>query len=115
MLWWLWIAARELAVTGSKFSKPRTGAALTAIALCGALLLGGCGRDTDTSEKLAATNAAAVRAEKAAERAEAALAKIEKAGQPVVIDAEPDATEDAQDAAIADQNEPPAADADVKG
>ncbi|MFM5923921.1 MAG: hypothetical protein ACKOPG_07025 [Novosphingobium sp.] len=102
-------------MTGSKFSKPRTGAALTAIALCGALLLGGCGRDVDNSEKLAAANAAAARAERAAERAETALAKIEKSGQPTVIEAEPDATEDAQDTEVADQNEPPAPDADVKG
>ena len=79
-----------------------------ALLLGGATLLGGCsGRDTSGAEQLAAMNAAAARAEKAATRAEEALAKIEKAGQPAVVEADPDSTEDAEDAAIAAENEPP--------
>lgn len=80
----------------------------TALLLAGStILLGGCGRDTSGAEQLAAMNAAATRAEKAAERAEQALAKIEKAGQPVMVDAEPEATEEPEDTAVADANEPP--------
>jgi NAD(P)-dependent dehydrogenase (short-subunit alcohol dehydrogenase family) len=88
---------------------------ITAALLGGALLLGGCsGRDAEAAEQLAEMNVVAARAEKAAERAEAALAKIEKAGQPQVVEADPDSTEDAEDAAIAAENEPLSTEPEIK-
>ncbi|HEX4848093.1 MAG TPA: hypothetical protein VFV30_08110 [Novosphingobium sp.] len=94
-------------------TKPGASLALTAVA---AVLLAGCsGRDSESAEKVAAINAASARAEAAAKRAEEAAAKIEKATAPTVIEVDPDATEDAEDAAIAEQNEPVAPDADIKG
>jgi hypothetical protein len=88
---------------------PKAGSLVAVLLLAGMLALGGCsGRDTSGSEQLAAINAATARAEKAATRAEEALAKIEKAGLPQVVEADPDSTEDAEDAAIAAENEPPA-------
>ncbi len=96
------------------FRKPGPLAA-AATALLATALLGGCsGRDVAGAEKLAAINAAAERAEKAAVRAEAAAAKIEKANQPTVIEADPEATEDAEDAALAAENEPASTEPDVK-
>ena len=67
------MSPRELSVSRAsiQFSKP--GQMVAAVALIGSALLSGCsGRDTAAAEKLAATNAAAERAEKAAVRAEAA-------------------------------------------
>ena len=94
---------------------PKAGPMVTAAALVATALLGGCsGRDTAGSEKLAGINAAAERAEKAALRAEAAAEKVEKATQPTVIEADPDATDDADDAALAAENEPQPNEPDVK-
>ena len=94
---------------------PKAGPMAAAAALVATALLGGCSsRDTAGAEKLAAVNAAADRAEKAAVRAEAAAAKIEKAGQSTVIEADPDSTEDAEDAALAAENEPASIEPDVK-
>jgi hypothetical protein len=109
------MSPRELSVSRAsiQFSKP--GQMVAAVALIGSALLSGCsGRDTAAAEKLAATNAAAERAEKAAVRAEAAAAKLDKAGQPTVIEADPEATEDADDAALAAENEPASTEPDVK-
>jgi hypothetical protein len=97
-----------LAVIGSNQFKPGVGAVLAALALSSAALLGGCSsRDTETSEKAAAATAAATRAEQAALRAESAAAKAEKASQPQVVEGDPNADDDAQDQAIAAENEPP--------
>lgn len=86
-----------------------------AVALAATALLGGCsGRDTEGAEKLASINAAADRAEKAAVRAEAAAAKLEKLAEPTVIDADAEATEDAEDASLAKDDEPPPIEPDVK-
>jgi hypothetical protein len=101
-------------VSGSHHPFLKAGRLATTLLLGSALLLGGCGRDTDGAEKLAEMNAAALRAEKAAERAEAAASKAEKASQPQVIEADPDATEDAEDAAVAAQNEPLSTEPDIK-
>lgn len=100
---------------GSNILFPKAGPLVAAAALAVTALLGGCsGRDTAEAEKLAAINAAADRAEKAAVRAETAAAKLDKAGQPTVIEADPDATEDAEDAALAAENEPASTEPDVK-
>lgn len=56
--------------------KARTIAAVLTAGFVSSLLAGCSGRDTDAAEKLAATNAAAARAETAAKRAEAAAAKL---------------------------------------
>lgn len=101
-------------MTGSNHFQPRAGAALAALLLAAGTLAGCSGRDADATEKLAAANAAAERAEKAALRAEQAWAKIEKAGQPQVVEVDPNATEDAEEAAIAAQNEPVDPEADIK-
>lgn len=102
-------------MSGSNIHFPKVGPMVSSAALIAVLLLGGCsGRDAAGAEKLAAVNAAADRAEKAAVRAEAAAAKIEKAGQPTVIEADPDATEDAQDAAVAEEDQPQSTEPDVK-
>lgn len=94
---------------------PKPGPVVAAATLMALALLGGCsGRDTAGAEKLAAVNSAADRAEKAAVRAEAAAAKVEKANQPTVIEADPDSTEDADDAALAAENEPASTEPDVK-
>jgi len=85
----------------------RAGPIAASLLLGSALLLGGCsGRDTSAAEKVAQINAAAERAEKAALRAEAAAAKIEKLNQPTVIEADPDATEDAADADLTEDTNP---------
>lgn len=100
----------ELPVTQAKIIKTKTGALLLSGAAL--LVLGGCsGRDTAGSESLAAMNAAAERAEKAADRSEAAWTKIEKA---IVPEADPDATEDAADAAEADVEGPVSTEPDIK-
>ncbi len=92
---------------GSNVLYPKSGPMLAAAALAALALLGGCsGRDTAGAEKLAGINAAADRAEKAAVRAEIAAAKVEKANQPTVIEADAEATDDAEDAAVAAENEP---------
>lgn len=101
-------------MSGSHHPVTKAGRLAAALLLGSALMLGGCGRDTDGAEKLAEINAATLRAEKAAERAEAAAAKVEKAGQPQVIEADPEATEDAEDAAIAAENEPLSTEPEVK-
>jgi len=93
--------------------KPRAVAAFASL-MVAAVTLSGCDRDTSAAKQLAAANAAAERAEKAALRAEVALEKIEKANQPQVIEVDPNATEDAEDAAVAEQNEPADPAADVK-
>ncbi len=63
------------------------------------LVLGGCsGRDIETAEKIATANAAADRAELAATRAEKAASTVERANAPVVVEGDPEATEDAEDA-----------------
>jgi hypothetical protein len=101
----------ELPVTGSKANKSKAGIVLLGTAIV-VLMLGGCsGRDAEGSEKLAAINAATARAEKAAERAETALAKIEKA---TLAEADPDATDDAADAVEADVDGPVSTDPDIK-
>lgn len=56
---------------------PRTG--MLAVAVAAGLLTGCAGRDAESAERIAEMNAAAVRAEKAAERAEAAVAKLQNA------------------------------------
>lgn len=94
---------------------PKTGPMAAVAALAAVALLGGCsGRDSAGAEKLAAMNAAADRAEKAAVRAETAAAKIDKAAQPTVIEADVEPTEDAEDAAVAAENEPLSTEPDVK-
>lgn len=57
---------------------PRLTSAISALALaCATLALGGCSdRDTLLSEKVAAADAAAIRAVQAAERAEAAVRQV---------------------------------------
>lgn len=86
---------------------------VAAVALSAALLLGGCS-DRDAAEQLAATNAAAARAEQAAQRAEAAAAKLDKAGQSTVVEADPGAAENADDAGLANDDEPASTEPDVK-
>ena len=93
-------------VIATKENRSRAGTLLAALLAGSSLLLAGCsGRDTNGAEKIAAAQDAAARAEKAAERAEAAAAKIEK-GQTTVVEAEPDATDDAGDAAVAAEDKP---------
>jgi hypothetical protein len=84
-------------VSGSKHAQPKAGRLALAIALIAAPLLSACsGRDTGTAEKVAAAQQAATRAEQAAERAEKAAAKL-NAGQPTVVDAEPEPDPEPQD------------------
>ena len=52
---------------------------MLAVAVAAGLLTGCDGRDAESAERIAEMNAAAVRAEKAAERAEAAVAKLQNA------------------------------------
>jgi hypothetical protein len=105
---------QELSVSRASILFGKTGPLVAAVALGATALLGGCsGRDVAGAEKLAAINAAADRAEKAAVRAEAAATKIEKAGQ-TVIEADVEPTEDAEDASLADENEPASTEPDVK-
>ena len=67
----------------------KTGVTLAGLALFCTLLAGCSGRDTETAEKLAAMEQLVLRAEKAAERAEAAAKKA--GAQPAaVIEAEPE-------------------------
>ncbi|MBA4160523.1 MAG: hypothetical protein C0515_00215 [Novosphingobium sp.] len=82
-----------------------------AIVLAALPLLSACsGRDTDTAEKVAAAQQAATRAEQAAERAEQAAAKL-NAGQPTVVDAEPEPDPEPQDPAAGDQDDQPKSEA----
>lgn len=83
---------------------PNCRTALAATVLASSILLGGCSsRDTVLGEKLAAADAAAVRAEKAADRAEDAAGKLDRQPAEVVeLDAEP---EDLQDPGPAEQDQ----------
>ena len=87
----------ELTVTGLNTFRTRT--AFLLLGTAAALALSGCsGRDVETAEKIATANSAAERAELAAARAEKAAGTVEKANAPIVIDGDPDATDDAADA-----------------
>ena len=81
----------------------KAGAAL----LASALLLGGCGRDANLAEKVAAADAAALRAEQAAKRAEHSAAQAARAQPPAVAAAEPDPNADQPDPANANDAAPP--------
>ena len=81
----------------------KTAAAL----LASALLLGGCGRDANLAEKVAAADASALRAEQAAKRAEHFAAEAKRAQPPVVAAVEPDPNADQPEQANANEAAPP--------
>jgi ABC-type Fe3+-hydroxamate transport system substrate-binding protein len=86
----------ELPVTEAKTMTTKAGLLLLGTAV--ALALAGCSRNTEEQENIAAAHAAAERAEFAAQRAEKAANSAEKANAPVVVEGDPEATEDAEDA-----------------
>lgn len=93
-------------MSGSNFIIAKTGP--LAVALAATLLAGCSGRDADSAERLAEINAAADRAEQAALRAEAAVAKLEKFKQGPVEVVEPTVDEPSGDfAAAPDEAAPP--------
>ena len=76
--------------------------------LTSALLLGGCSRDANLAEKVAAADAAALRAEQAAKRAEHSAAQAARAAPAAVVEAEAEPTSDADHPDQAKANEAPA-------
>lgn len=83
---------------------------LAVVLLVPALLLGGCSRDANLAEKVAAADAAALRAEQAAQRAEHAAGEVAKAQPATVIEAEaePDPNDDQPEQANANEAPAPA-------
>ena len=75
--------------TARQFAR-NSGVKAAAALLASALLLGGCGRDANLAEKVAAADAAALRAEQAAKRAEHSAAQAARAQPPAVAATEPD-------------------------
>ena len=81
---------------------------VAAALLASAMLLGGCSRDANLAEKVAAADAAALRAEQAAKRAEHSAAQAARSAPAAVIEAEAEPTSDADHPDQAKANEAPA-------
>ena len=84
----------ELPVSDAKNNKTKAGALLLGTAI--ALALSACSPSAQQQEKMAAAQAAAERAELAAQRAEKAATAAETANAPVVVEGDPNATEEAE-------------------
>ena len=96
-------------MTTARQFAPKSRIVLAALLLAPALLLGGCGRDADLAEKVAAADAAALRAEAAAKRAEHAAGQAARAQPAGAVEAEAEAEPnvDQPDQAKANEAPPP--------